>query len=53
VVLSIPGVLESVVIGLPHPDFTEVVVEMVSGAQVGLEHVKNTFSAAVDNFKVP
>ena len=52
-VLSIPGVLESVVIGLPHPDFAEVVVVMVSGAQVGWEHVKNTVSAAVDNFKVP
>ena len=53
VVLSIPGALESVVIGLPHPDFAEVVVVMVSGAQVGWEHVKNTVSAAVDNVKVP
>ena len=52
-VLSIPGVLESVVIGLPHPNFAEVVVVMVSDAQVGWEHVKNTVSVAVDNIKVP
>ena len=55
-VLIFPRVLESVVLDLSHPDFGDsvaAVVMLISGAQVGWEHVKNTVSAAVDDFKVP
>ena len=51
-----PGVLESAVVGVPHPDFGEVgvaVVVLQPGARVGAEQILAHLKASLANFKVP
>ena len=52
---EIPGVLESAVIGVPHPDFGEAVVAVVVPNSAGLEPEKIASAAAVNlaKFKQP
>jgi malonyl-CoA/methylmalonyl-CoA synthetase len=52
---EIPGVLESAVIGVPHPDFGEGVVAVVvpDGEDVGLETVNVALSDQLARFKQP
>ena len=56
VIDELPGVLESAVIGIPHPDFGEAVVAVVvprSGAMLSAQHIIDTLKGAIANFKVP
>jgi len=56
VIDDIDGVLESAVIGVPHPDFGEAVVAVVineDGAQVSEAQVIEVTKAELANFKVP
>ena len=51
-----PGVAESAVIGVPHPDFGEAVVAVVvprPGATVDAAAVIAALKAKIANFKVP
>lgn len=51
-----PGVLESAVIGVPHPDFGEAVVAIVvprSGAALSGQAIIQTLKNTIANFKVP
>jgi malonyl-CoA/methylmalonyl-CoA synthetase len=53
---DLPGVAESAVIGVPHPDFGEAVVAVVipqAGAAVQAEAIINHLKGAIANFKVP
>ena len=53
---ALPGVAESAVVGVPHPDFGEAVVAVVvprAGAQVEPEAVVAALRGAIANFKVP
>ncbi len=53
---DMPGVAESAVVGVPHPDFGEAVVAVVvckSGAVVEGEAVATTLKGQIANFKVP
>ncbi len=53
---ALPGVLESAVIGVPHPDFGEAVVAVVvalPAAQIDEATLIATLKADVANFKVP
>lgn len=53
---EVPGVLESAVVGVPHPDFGEVgvaVVVLQPGARVGAEQILAHLKASLANFKVP
>jgi malonyl-CoA/methylmalonyl-CoA synthetase len=53
---ALPGVLESAVIGVPHPDFGEAVVAVVvakPAAQLEEAALISTMKAEVANFKVP
>jgi malonyl-CoA/methylmalonyl-CoA synthetase len=52
---QLPGVGESAVIGLPHPDFGEAVVAVVtaSGALPAEAEIIATLSASLAKFKVP
>jgi malonyl-CoA/methylmalonyl-CoA synthetase len=53
---ELPGVAESAVVGVPHPDFGEVGVAVVvpkSGADVDAEQVIATLKAQLANFKIP
>jgi malonyl-CoA/methylmalonyl-CoA synthetase len=54
---DLPGVLESAVVGIPHPDFgeavTAVVVAKPGGAQPSEEGIIATLKARLANFKVP
>lgn len=53
---ELPGVAESAVVGVPHPDFGEVGVAVVVpkvGAQVDGEQVIATLKAKLANFKIP
>jgi malonyl-CoA/methylmalonyl-CoA synthetase len=53
---ALPGVLESAVIGVPHPDFGEAVVAVVvakPAAQLDEAALIATMKAEVANFKVP
>ena len=51
-----PGVLESAVVGVPHPDFGETVVGILvpeSGAQLDLEAISQSISVSLARFKQP
>ncbi|MFY7856791.1 MAG: malonate--CoA ligase [Rubrivivax sp.] len=53
---ELPGVAESAVIGVPHPDFGEAVVAVVvrrAGAEVAPAAVVAALKARIANFKVP
>jgi malonyl-CoA/methylmalonyl-CoA synthetase len=53
---ELPGVAESAVVGVPHPDFGEAVVAVVvprAGARVEPEAVIAALRAAIAHFKVP
>ena len=53
---GLPGVLESAVIGLPHPDFGEAVAAVVvleRGVQVTAEQICEAIRGQAANFKVP
>jgi malonyl-CoA/methylmalonyl-CoA synthetase len=53
---ELPGVAESAVVGVPHPDFGEVGVAVVvakSGATVDPERVIAALKATLANFKIP
>jgi malonyl-CoA/methylmalonyl-CoA synthetase len=53
---SLPGVMESAVIGLPHPDFGEGVTAVVvpeMGAQVSEAEILNALSGRLAKFKQP
>ncbi|MGA9433740.1 MAG: malonyl-CoA synthase [Roseobacter sp.] len=51
-----PGVLESAVIGVPHPDFGETVVGVLvpeNGAELDADAIKQSISASLARFKHP
>jgi malonyl-CoA/methylmalonyl-CoA synthetase len=53
---DMPGVSESAVVGVPHPDFGEVGVAVVvprPGAQVDGEQLLATLKSRLANFKIP
>jgi malonyl-CoA/methylmalonyl-CoA synthetase len=53
---DMPGVAESAVVGVPHPDFGEAVVAVVvpkAGAQLNGASIAATLKAQIANFKVP
>jgi malonyl-CoA/methylmalonyl-CoA synthetase len=53
---DMPGVLESAVVGVPHPDFGEVGVAVVvprSGAHLSSDQVLASLKASLANYKVP
>jgi malonyl-CoA/methylmalonyl-CoA synthetase len=53
---EMPGVAESAVVGVPHPDFGEVGVAIViprAGAQVDADQVIAGLKAQLANFKIP
>ncbi len=53
---DLPGVAESAVVGVPHPDFGEAVVAVVvarPGARVDADALIATLKAKMANFKVP
>jgi malonyl-CoA/methylmalonyl-CoA synthetase len=53
---DMPGVAESAVVGVPHPDFGEVGVAIViakPGAQVDSEQLIATLKSQLANFKIP
>ena len=53
---DMPGVAESAVVGVPHPDFGEVGVAIViprAGAQVDGEQLISTLKSQLANFKIP
>jgi malonyl-CoA/methylmalonyl-CoA synthetase len=53
---ELPGVAESAVIGVPHPDFGEAVVAVVvprPGAKVDGSAISATLKGRIANFKVP
>jgi malonyl-CoA/methylmalonyl-CoA synthetase len=53
---ELPGVLESAVVGVPHPDFGEVGVAVVvvrPGASLSAEQVLASLKTSLANYKVP
>jgi malonyl-CoA/methylmalonyl-CoA synthetase len=53
---DMPGVAESAVIGVPHPDFGEAVVAVLiaqPGATLQIESLLSRLKAQIANFKVP
>ncbi len=53
---ALPGVVESAVIGLPHPDFGEAVAAVVVGARgaaPAAEAIIDRLRGRIANFKVP
>ncbi|MDE2368922.1 MAG: malonyl-CoA synthase [Burkholderiales bacterium] len=53
---ELPGVLESAVVGVPHPDFGEAVVAVLvprPGAQIDGDAVIAALKSQIANFKVP
>jgi malonyl-CoA/methylmalonyl-CoA synthetase len=56
VIDAMPGVLESAVIGLPHPDFGEAVTAVVvarAGAELSATQIIQHVKAQLANYKVP
>jgi malonyl-CoA/methylmalonyl-CoA synthetase len=56
VIDAMPGVQESAVIGVPHPDFGEAVVAVVvprAGAAVDPAAIQAGLKSGLANFKVP
>jgi malonyl-CoA/methylmalonyl-CoA synthetase len=56
VIDAIPGVLESAVIGLPHPDFGEAVTAVIvprPGAELSESQIMEHVKAELANYKVP
>jgi malonyl-CoA/methylmalonyl-CoA synthetase len=56
VIDDLPGVLESAVIGVPHPDFGEAVTAIVvlrAGAMVSEPEIISALKARIANFKIP
>lgn len=56
VIDGLPGVDESAVIGMPHPDFGEAglaVITLKSGATLTTETVTTALKAALANYKIP
>lgn len=56
VIDDVPGVLESAVIGVPHPDFGEAVVAVVvaeTGASPGRENIVAACKNTLANYKIP
>ena len=56
VIDDMPGVAESAVIGVPHPDFGEAVVAVVvprAGTQLDAEAMQQALRDKIANFKVP
>jgi malonyl-CoA/methylmalonyl-CoA synthetase len=56
VINELPGVAESAVVGLPHPDFGEGVVAMVvpkAGSRVDGDAIVAALKGRIANFKVP
>ncbi len=53
---DLPGVAESAVVGVPHPDFGEVGVALVvprPGVQLNAQHILSQLKATLANYKVP
>jgi malonyl-CoA/methylmalonyl-CoA synthetase len=53
---ALPGVLESAVVGLPHPDFGEAVTAVVvprSGATLSPQEIIQTLKRELANYKIP
>jgi malonyl-CoA/methylmalonyl-CoA synthetase len=53
---DMPGVAESAVVGVPHPDFGEVGVAVVipkPDAQIDAEQIISTLKSQLANFKIP
>jgi malonyl-CoA/methylmalonyl-CoA synthetase len=53
---ELPGVAESAVVGVPHPDFGEVGVAVIvprAGAVVAADDILSTLKSQLANFKVP
>jgi malonyl-CoA/methylmalonyl-CoA synthetase len=53
---DLPGVAESAVVGVPHPDFGEAVVAVVvprAGATIEADALTHALKAKIANFKVP
>ncbi len=53
---EIPGVAESALVGVPHPDFGEVGVAVVipkAGAKLDAETIVSTLKSRLANFKIP
>ena len=53
---ELPGVAETAVVGVPHPDFGEAVVAVLvarPGQSVDADAVTRTLKAKIANFKVP
>ena len=53
---DMPGVAESALVGVPHPDFGEVGVAVViakPGVQLNAEHIIATLKSELANFKIP
>jgi len=53
---ELPGVAESAVVGVPHPDFGEVGIAVIvprAGAVVVADDILSTLKAQLANFKVP
>lgn len=53
---ELPGVAESAVVGVPHPDFGEAVIAIVvprPGAQIDADGITATVKSRIANFKVP
>ena len=54
VIDTVPGVVESAVIGVPHPDFGEAVIAVVVGDRdIGLSAVLTALSGKLARFKQP
>jgi len=56
VIDDMPGVAESAVIGVPHPDFGEAVVAVIvprPGVPIDVPSIQATLKARIANFKVP
>ena len=53
---EMPGVAESALVGVPHPDFGEVGVAVViskAGAQLSADHIIASLKSQLANFKIP